>query len=222
MIEHCAGDSKRLFQVVRSLCKERSDNLLPHSDHPRQLANEFGEYFCRKISLIREEIASCDSTPPDLSIPSPSIRLDKFIQVSEVEVRNIIMSSSNASCHLDPFPTWLVKKCVDQLAPLITKMINSSLESSTVPENRKVALIVKKFGLDLVFMNFHPISNLPFVSKTAEKVVVSQILDHCSAHAPLAACQSSYRKHHSTETALLKVQSDILLSQKGAKVLLTI
>jgi exonuclease III len=225
MIEHCAGDSKRLFQVVRSLCKERSDNLLPHSDHPRQLANEFGEYFCRKISLIREKIASCDSTPPDLSIPSPSIRLDKFIQVSEVEVRNIIMSSSNASCHLDPFPTWLVKKCVDQLAPLITKMINSSLESGTVPENWKVALIVpilKKFGLDLVFMNFRPISNLPFVSKTAEKVVASQILDHCSAHAPLAACQSSYRKHHSTETALLKVQSDILLSMDRQEVTLLV
>ncbi|CAB4021220.1 Hypothetical predicted protein [Paramuricea clavata] len=135
------------------------------------------------------------------------------------------MSSSNASCRLDPFPTWLVKKCVDQLAPLITKMINSSLESGTVPENWKVALIVpilKKFGLDLVFMNFRPISNLPFVSKTAEKVVVLQILDHCSAHAPLAACQSSYRKHHSTETALLKVQNDILLSMDRQEVTLLV
>ncbi len=45
MIEDCAGDLERLFQVVKSLCKERSNNLLPHSNYPRQLANGLANTF---------------------------------------------------------------------------------------------------------------------------------------------------------------------------------
>ena len=42
--------------------------------------------------------------------------------------------------------------------------------------------------------------------------MIPQILAHCSKHAPLRNNQSSYREYHSTVTALLKVQNDILLS----------
>lgn len=46
LIASCAGNSKRLFSVVNTLCKELQDNpLLPH-EHLHQLANEFGEFFC--------------------------------------------------------------------------------------------------------------------------------------------------------------------------------
>ncbi|KXJ18896.1 putative RNA-directed DNA polymerase from transposon X-element [Exaiptasia diaphana] len=144
---------------------------------------------------------------------------------SEADVRDIISSSSNASCQLDPIPTWLLKKCIDVLAPIITRMINLSLVSGSVPENWKVALIsplLKKPGLELVYQNFRPVSNLPFISKTAEKVVIPQVLAHCSEHAPLPNNQSSHRQHHSTETALLKVQNDILLSMDRKEVTLLV
>ena len=52
LIEDCAGDSKKLFSIVNSLCNVRTDALPPH-DNPRLLANELGEFFCRKISLMR-------------------------------------------------------------------------------------------------------------------------------------------------------------------------
>ena len=41
----------------------------------------------------------------------------------------------NASCRLDPVPTWLVKSCLDVLASSITEMVNLSLLSGCVPEN---------------------------------------------------------------------------------------
>ena len=70
--------------------------------------------------------------------------------------------------------------------------------------------------------NLLPVSNLPFVSKIAEKAVIPQVLDHCSKHAPLPSNQSSYRHHHSTETALLRVQNDILLSMDRQEVTLLV
>ena len=92
-------------------------------------------------------------------------------------------------------------------------MINFSLTSGSVQSIWKSALVVpllKKTGLELTFNNFRPVSNLSLISKLGEKVVISQIHDHCSEHSPLSSHQSAYRLHHSTETALFKVHNDSL------------
>lgn len=60
------------------------------------------------------------------------------------------------------------------------------------------------------------------MSKIAEKTVISQVLNHCNEHAPLPTSQSSYRQFHSTETALIKVQSDILSSMDRQEVTLLV
>ena len=65
---------------------------------------------------------------------------------------------------------------------------------------------------ELIFSNLHPISNLSFVSKLVEQTVFSQTHNHLTAHALYPKAQSSYRRFHSTETALLCVQNDILLN----------
>lgn len=61
-------------------------------------------------------------------------------------------------------------------------------------------------------------SNLPFVGKTAEKVVIDQLMKHCTTNHLLPVNQSSYRKYHSTETALVKVHNDILASMDKQEV----
>ena len=53
-------------------------------------------------------------------------------------------------------------------------------------------------------------SNLPFISKILEKVVAKQLLDHMKKHELHEVMQSAYKQHHSTETALIRVQNDIL------------
>ena len=58
--------------------------------------------------------------------------------------------------------------------------------------------------------NYRPVSNLPFISKVLEKVVVKRLDDHMLDNNLYSSGQSAYRERHSTETALLKVQSDIL------------
>jgi len=51
---------------------------------------------------------------------------------------------------------------------------------------------------------------LAFISKLVERAADSQISDHLTTHNLLAPTQSAYRRYHSVETALLKVQNDIL------------
>jgi retron-type reverse transcriptase len=75
----------------------------------------------------------------------------------------------------------------------------------------RVRPLLKKAGLDQnVLKNYRPVSNLTFISKILEKVVSSRLDDHLLNNQLMDKVQSAYRKYHSTETALLKVQTDIL------------
>ena len=60
-------------------------------------------------------------------------KLTKFLPATEDEVKSIINSSPSKSCELDPLSTWLLKACLPELLPLITRIINTSLNSGTLP-----------------------------------------------------------------------------------------
>ena len=85
--------------------------------------------------------------------------------------------------------------------------------------------MIKKQGLDKEsFKNYRPVSNLTFVSKILEKVILKQLEEHLVNNELMDVLQSAYRAKHSTETALLKVQSDILssLDEEGSVVVLVL
>ena len=132
------------------------------------------------------------------------------------EIKKVIESSPNKSCELDPIPTWLLKSCLHELLPILTKIVNTSIETAHVPaafKSAHVKPLLKKPDLDQnILKNYRPVSNLPFVSKILEKVVSSRMEDHLASNNLHEEHQSAYRKFHSTETALLKIQNDILQS----------
>ncbi|GFS07822.1 reverse transcriptase-like protein [Elysia marginata] len=107
-------------------------------------------------------------------------------------------------------------QCLETLAPFIADVINQSLAIGTVPDCYKHAIVkpmLKKRGLDEnALKNFRPISNLKFLSKILEKLVLKQLLEHLNKSKLNEVFQSAYKAFHSTETALLKVTSDVLES----------
>ena len=211
-----AGDQKSLFGVLNKLMHRRQEQPLPSHESLTDLANRFADFFEDKILHIRSnledqrkqltthELDVCDVVPPSLS---------EFRPASQDEIRKMIMQAPSKSCPLDPLPTWLVKDCLDALLPVITDIVNLSL-CSTMPENLKEALLtplLKKLSLDPdILKHFRPISNLAFLAKLVEKVVALRVNEHAEEHKLYEKLQSAYKSFHSTETALVKVQNDIL------------
>ncbi len=70
-----------------------------------------------------------------------------------------------------------------------------------------------KFNTSLI-ENYRPISLLPFIAKTLERVVFNQVSLFLSQNNKLDAKQSGFRSGHSTETALLSV-TEVLRNAKA-------
>ena len=76
--------------------------------------------------------------------------LVKFDDVSPDDIAKVIKNSPTKSCLLDPWPTFLVKDCLDILLPSITKLVNCSLLEGAVPDGFKsvvVTPLIKKSSL---------------------------------------------------------------------------
>ena len=89
----------------------------------------------------------------------------------------------------------------------------------------KTALVdprLKKSGQAAFVTNLRPVSNLQIISKLAERAVCDQTPEDLSRSGLYLLRQSAYRAGHSTETALLKVQNDILLAMDRQHVTLLV
>ena len=70
---------------------------------------------------------------------------------------------------------------------------------------------IKKPSLDVLdIKSFRPISNISFLSKLTERLVVNRFNKHTDIYHLLPVRQSAYRQFHSTETAIAIVHYDIV------------
>ena len=92
-----------------------------------------------------------------------------FQRVSTNQITNFIKSSRVKTCALDPLPASVLTECLPILLPVITDIVNRSLDEAFMPNSLKTALIIpllKKPNLNPEDLNnFRPVSNLPFISK---------------------------------------------------------
>ena len=205
--------SKQLYNVTNQLLGRTKKSSLPNNIPTSDMPDTFCQFFNNKIEQIRNDIDTQSADPPVFE-PFTGSKFCDFEPVTEASMLELILKTASKSCKLDPIPTSLTKQYLDALVPVITKIINTSLTTGIVPDCFKSAIVkplLKKSGLDVNDLkNFRPVSNLPFLSKILEKVVLAQLESHLSRNNLREVCQSAYRQNHSTETLLLSVTDSLL------------
>ena len=174
------------------------------------MASTLLHFFQTKVNTICD-ILSPDQTP---SQPNASSSLEILRPSTPDEILSLFRQSPPKSCQLDPVPTKLLKDCSYTFAPILSYLVNLSLEQSHVPSSLKIAHVtplLKKPSLDPnSLQNYRQVSNLPFLFKVLERVVFSRLSDYFQANDLFDPFQSAYRSHHSVETLLVNMSNHIL------------
>ena len=71
-------------------------------------------------------------------------RLSDFSILPDNDIYDIFNSLNNKYCKLDPISAKLFKQCLPYLLPYVKYIMNSSLQSGTVPSRFKEALVKPK------------------------------------------------------------------------------
>ena len=211
---------KNAFKVIDTLLHRNDSSPLPPFESAEVMANQFADFFIGKIEKVRDNLYSSQplDSPRIIEEKRYTTELSEFQPVTSEDLKKIIMKAPTKSCSLDPGPSWLVKKCIDDLLPLILSIVNMSLKSGLMPGSLKKANIIpmlKKVILELILKNFRPVSNLTFISKIIERVVAKQMINHIRNNMLEEVMQNAYKEFHSPETALLRVHNDILQKVDG-------
>ena len=214
-VEECKGDTKKLYSLVRYLTGTKVQNPMPNNTGDKKLANDFADYFIEKIQKIWDDLDGNPKFKPKRNSTITPLKI--FEPTTADEVTTIIKGMKTKSCELDFLPTSLLKKALPYVINTITNIMNVSLEQGVFPDSWKTAIIrplLKKHGLELITSNYRPVSNLPFLSKVLEKIVLARYNDHCDRYNLIPSFQSAYRPKHSCETSMVKLVNDLLWSME--------
>ena len=98
------------------------------------------------------------------------------------EVRKCVVKLTSKLCDLDPLSGYVTRKALGTLIPFISKIINTSLQSSKMSSQLKVAKLRALYFTKgpspshAQFSNSRTVSNLTFISKEIEKLVANQLI----------------------------------------------
>ena len=185
---------------------------------PQSMADLQMSVFTEKMEKLIREL------PPAVIDPCATLRealdswgdkkddreLFKFKTVTSVDTLRIIKDLGNTTSSAnDRIDTLALKHGASILHGPLTHVINCSIKSAKFASRWKIGKLLplhKGKGLNPHDpKSYRPISLLPVLGKITERVLQSQILDYMESSGQLNGNHHSYRKHHSTVTAMLQL-----------------
>ena len=216
IIKSNKGNMQALFRIANSIFdKNCSSHSLPQHNDAKNLADQFNTFYYEKVNKIRKQIPQTNFDMEKYSKPFNGMPLSIFRPTTIAELSEILKSSGIKTSFHDILPAQLLKKVVDSLLPYFCFLVNQSLSTGSV-EGLKESVVnplLKKSGIDPeILKNYRPVSDLLFLSKLTERVVDKRLFEHMSLNNLHCIYEHGYKKMHSTETLLLPLVNNTLLS----------
>ena len=222
------GDVRAIYNIVNKEMDRKQKTPLPDSENIVSLAAEFNKFFVEKIANIRHEMSSSLNQPtmtpaqseqyidcPSNNHTNSTTTLSDFDLCTESELKDIISESGIKCSPSDFIPTKVLKENIDIFLPTLCQLVNLSLTTGSMDGLKTADIIPNLKGPQLDpnnLKNYRPISNLTFLGKLVERVVLKRLNTHMDANNMHIPEESAYKKFHSTETISIKVLNDLLIA----------
>ena len=209
--ENISSDIKATWKVINSLIKPiKSRNALKLDidgvliDDPATLANTFNEHFTSVAPLLASKIPNVDTDPT--YYVNRNTNTFMYFPCTHDEIEKIIRDLKNKKGSLGEIPVSILKKITDLVSPILSKLFNQSVSSSSFPEILKIAKIVPiyKSGSKTDKNNYRPIALLPTLSKVFEKLIHKRVTSFLTKFDLLYSDQYGFQSKKSTTDAILK------------------
>ncbi len=171
-----------------------------------EIAEEFNTFFSnigKKISnSVTPTVKSAESY---LSYNEnlPNIELNPVRSSQIVDIVKLMESKSSVDS--DGLSTKLVKQIIYEISTPLAHIFSLSIEKGIFPKRLKTARVIPIFKSGMIELtdNYRPISLLSILSKTLEKVVAIQLVNHLDRNNLLYKHQYGFQKNKNTEHNLL-------------------
>ena len=208
------GNSKSLWNAVKK-AKDLNFNSIPENmtlnsnNIPiHELPDSFADFFVNKVKTITNECKidnfvyngtrKLNVNPNNFMSPENVIAAVKSLKIKNCE-------------GFDRIPVRILIDGINELAPVLCHLFQLIYEHKIIPSQWKISKVMPllKSGNPTKIENYRPIANLCSTSKIFEKLILIRLtqLENLNDISLTGKSQHGFKKHHSTATLGLTLQS---------------
>lgn len=169
-----------------------------------------------KAEILIQQFRSVFTIDKSTSIPKTTKYTKESIQQLIITTKGLekLLKDVNPSKASGPdgIPNRILKECASEIAPGLTAIFQTSIDTGLLPEdwlNANISCVFKK-GDKHAAENYRPVSITSVPCKLLEHIICKHILKHLDKHRVLTSLNHGFRSGYSCETQLLVTLKDFM------------